>query len=294
MKSFVLYLLTSLFYFFLYSSVLAQQLTLQVNYKKAVKIFKDEPVLLTLSIVNKEAQENQRWNNAGNRRLHELDELLRTNKISREEYDKEKQEIINSKKKVQPLSIGSIDKPWHSIIHWKLLNETNGKEYSITIRALPNPGSAPVAVLDEKGFYKVWFGINAAEWKMLPAGKYNLAATLYDKSSGFVQIEVMEANMPVAVVESEEMMLRSGKYHWHTGDAANGMIYAERLLKKNSASLEGYSLRADLFVLQQKFSEALNDYQAALKLFYKEYPGVSEPPEYLLEMIAWVKAELEK
>ena len=88
------------------------------------------------------------------------------------------------------------------------------------------------------------------------------------------------------------MLLKLGQYCWHAEDVVKGMSYAEKILKKNPVSLDGLSLKGDLQVLSSSYAPALESYKQALKEYYKQNGTGAEPPEYLLNMIEFVKKEL--
>ena len=265
--------------------------TLSINYNSDLKVYHDEPLLLTVSVTNKEAQEDRRWNKAADRRLNELEELMQSNKISRENYDKEKKKLTDGKKEISSVTIGSSDKSWPSMVIWKAENTNSGVETTLRVKPLPNPSTEPVAVLDDKGFYQTYFGIDPGDMKNLPDGDYDIKAVIDGESSEAVHLLVRKENMSATVANSEEILLKTGQYYWHSGDSKRAMQFAEMILAKNPDSIDGLSLKADTQVMTKSYQPALETYNKALKEFYKQNPGNSEPPEYLLAMIEFVKKE---
>jgi tetratricopeptide (TPR) repeat protein len=296
MKRFSLYKIAALlFLFFVLPKISAQQpytITLRVNYNAEAKVYHNEPVLFTVSVTNKEAQENNRWNNAADRRLNELEELLKTNKISREDYDKEKKKLNDGKKEISSVTVGSSDKGWPSMIMWKAVNTKSGEGITLVVKTLPNPSTEPVAMLGDKGYYQAYFGIDPDDLKKLPDAEYDIIAAIEGKNSDPVHVQIQREDMPATVANSEEMLLKMGQYYWHSGDSKKTMQYAEMILAKNSASIDGLSLKGDAQVMEGSYQPALETYNKAVKEFYKQNPGISEPPEYLLEMIELVKKQL--
>ncbi len=266
-------------------------ITIKANYSNTVTIYHDEPLLLTVSLTNKVAQENSRWNRAADRRLNELEELLKENKITREAYDKERNTLLGGKRSLEFATVGKMGKPWSSMIKWKLINTNSGTEEMLNVKKMVNPSSEDVAVLNDKGYYTAYFGLDADEMKKIAAGSYEIIAETENEKSKPVVMTLKNETMPAAIAGNEEMLLKNGQYYWHAGDAERGMSYADKLLQKNPASVNGLSLKGDLQVMSNSYLQALDSYNMALKEFYKQNPGLTEPPEYLLGMIEWLKGQ---
>jgi len=268
------------------------KVTLRVNYSNAVKLFHDEPVVLSVAISNQEDQESQRWNKAADRRLDQLEVLLKENKISREDYNKQKEKLKGGKRAISSLTLGTAANPWLQLVKWKMINAGTGAEIILSAKPLMNPSSEAVAVLDENGYYVSYFGLSPEDIRKIPGATYNLTAMIEKESSEIVYVEIKNEVMSAVIAESEEMLLKTGQYYWHLNDAVKTMQYADRILAKNPSSLDGLSLKGDGQVLNQSYLPALETYNKAVKEYYKQNGTGSEPPEYLFSMITFVKKEL--
>ena len=290
---FCFYLLFALFLFSF--NLRAQQpyaLTLQLNNNEAVNVYHDEPVLVTVSVSNKEARENSRLNRGANRRLRELDELLAANKISVDSYDKEKKQLNADKRTIGLVTIGKSSRPWYLLLTWKLTNESTGKALPLKLIPMTNPLAEGVAVLDEKGFYLAYFGLAPEELKQIPGGKYLLITSLEGKNSEPVNLDLSNEDMPGSVANGEEILLREGRYYWHTNEPLKAKSYADKMLQKNPNSIDALSLMGDIQILDRAYQPALDSYNKALKEFYRLNPGIGEEPGYLLGSISWLKGQL--
>ncbi|MGH2552100.1 MAG: hypothetical protein ACRDEB_00195 [Chitinophagaceae bacterium] len=266
--------------------------TLRLNYAKDVKLYHDESLILTVTLTNQEARENSRWNKAADRRLKELEELIQLNKISRDDYDKEKRSLMEGKRKVSVITIGTESNPWSQSVKWKIGDKKSGVEIMLPVKPLTNPTSEAVAILDEKGYYVSYFGVSPEDMKKTPGGSYSIAAIVDGVSSEEAGLEIKSEAMPAIISGSEEMILRTGQYYWHSNDAAKTIQFAEMILAKNPVSLDGLSLKGDGQVLQQSYQQALETFNKAVKEYYRQNGTVAEPPEYLLETISWIKKQL--
>jgi tetratricopeptide (TPR) repeat protein len=97
--------------------------------------------------------------------------------------------------------------------------------------------------------------------------------------------------MPIAIATSEMMLLKTGYYYWHSGESLRAITLADKIVSKNSRSIEGILLRADANISLKRYTEALKDYQHALKIFNSDGSRNSEPPEFILTAIAWLKEQ---
>jgi hypothetical protein len=105
-------------------------ITLRVQQREEAVAYKNEPVLFTISLVNKEAQSIERWNMAADRQLKRLETDIKQGKISRQQFDKEKQRMENEKKKPTAVTVGSREQPWPSLVVWTAENKVT-REKSI-------------------------------------------------------------------------------------------------------------------------------------------------------------------
>ena len=267
-------------------------LSVRVNYSDAVQLYHDEPVVLTVAVSNKEAEEIFRLNHAALRRIKELDELLEKKQINRQDYDKEKKQLTEDQRPIQKLTLGKSTKPWHSLLNWKLINASGGNEQPVQVVLMVNPQSDAIATLDENGVNLAYFGITPAELKKIPAGKYFVTASLEGQTSERISMELKNEMMPPAVAESADMLLKEGQFYWHINDVSNAMGYADKILQQDPRSLEGFSLKGDIQLLDKAYEPALESYNKALLEFYRQNKGISEEPEYLLGTISWIKKQL--
>ena len=295
MKKNSAYIILLLLLFFSICPVKAQttvSISLKVNQEKEVTVFHNEPVLFTIAVSNQQAQANERWNISAGRRLQEMSELLKQGKMIQEDYDKEKALIEKNKRKTETITLGSGSSSWTTTVIWKGMNTANRNAMELPIRLMKNPSTAGKAVLDANGYYMACYGISPEDLKAVPSGTYALEIAINNILSNAVVLKVENGMMSEVLAESESMLLRLGQYYWHAEDAAKTIQYADQILAKNPASLDGLSLKGDGQVLQKSYLPALDTYKKAVKEYYKQNGNGSEPPEYLFSMIAVVKKEL--
>ena len=267
--------------------------TLQVNYENEAIVYHNSPVLLIVSIANQEARQAERLNNSADQYLDELKDRLNKKKITKEEYDADVKLLSSTKKQIVKTTIGSAAQPWVSKISWEIIDVKTKEKISLPIKLLQNPEPEAAAELGSSQSYFAFFGIDPDQLKKIKAGDYALLADVDGNKSEPILLKIQEGNMTKTIEESEEQLINIARYYWHSNMPADGFLYVNRVLKKNENSIEGLSLRGDLYLLQKKYLLALDDYNKALKIYYKKNSSTAEAPEYLIDMIAVVKEKME-
>ena len=269
----------------------AVTLALTVNDGQQATVYKTEPVLLTISVSNKNAQYAFLGNMQVNRRLKEIAVLLENKKINQQQYDDEKKqleaEIINT----PAVTLGNAANPWFSLLQWTCVYKKNGTPVNISITRLPVPPPDTIAVLDANGYYTAYFGYGAG---LLSAGEYAISVSLPGGSEATVELVVEQGERPVKKTTGDVNSLLPARYYWHAAEPLKALAVLNDLLQKDSLLAGALSLRGDVYAEQKKYAEALKDYRAALKLYNRSSGPYSEPPEYLLAMIDWVKSKMER
>lgn len=279
--------------FFAASSHAQQKITitLAVNDAQQATVFQNEPVLFDVSVSNKRAEINERWNRTGERRLDEMKEKVKKGEMKEEEYESEKNWIEKSKRKVDVVTLGSESSSWTESLSWKF-TQSSGQMATLPVKLMKRPSAKGNAVLDADGYYIASFGIDPETLRSVAPGTYTIHVSASGMSSDAVTLKINPGMMSDAVAGAEAMLLRLGIFYWHAEDAARTIQYADKILAKNPVSLDGLSLKGDGLVLQRSYLPALESYNKAVKEYYKQTGAGSEPPGYLLNMIAFLKKEL--
>jgi tetratricopeptide (TPR) repeat protein len=265
-------------------SVQAQQVNikLKINEGDEATVFRDECVLLDVAVFNKKAQSDRLWNMTGEERMDELNELLKLGKIKQEE----------SRRKTTATELGSATASWTSAISWKVMNTANRNYIELPVILMKKPSTEGKAVLDANGYYIACYGIAPGDLKSVPPGTYAVECIINNIPSNAVLLKIQNGMMNNAVAASEPVLLRFGQYYWHNENGEKAIHYADMILEKNPSSLDALSLKGDGQVQQKLYQPALETYKKAAAEYYKQNGVNSEPPEYLLTMIEFVKKEL--
>ncbi len=267
---------------------------LKINEGDVATVFQDECVLLDIAIFNKKAQTDKLWNMAGEERIEELNEMLKQGKIKQEDYDKEKNNIEKGRRIISATELGSTTSSWTSAISWKVMNTADKNYIQLPIALMKKPSTEGKAVLDENGRYMACYGIAPGDLKSISPGTYAIECIINNIASNTVILKIEAGMMSTAFAASELVLLRFGQFYWHNENGERTVYYADRLLMKVPVSVEALSLKGDGQVLEQLYQPALDNYKKAAAEYYKQYGTNTEPPEYLLDRITWLKQKLGK
>lgn len=265
---------------------------LKINEYDQATAFQDESILLDIAVFNRKAKADRLWNIIGEERMDELNELLKQGKIKQEEYDREKTSIEKSRRTLTATELGSPTSSWTTAINWKVINTANRNYIQLPVTLMKRPSTDGTAVLDANGYYIACYGISPADLKSVPPGTYAIECIINNIPSNTVLLIVRGGMMSEAMAGSEPVLLRLGQYYWHAGSGDKVVEYAGKILAKNPSSLDGLSLKGDGEVLQKSYLPALESYNKAVKEYYKQNGVTSEPPEYLIAMIDFIKKEM--
>ena len=269
-------------------------INLRINEGEEAVVFQDEPIFLDLAIYNKKAQADRRWNMAGEERLIELDELLKQGKITQEEYDKEKASIEKNRRTPSSIEIELTQKDGKiEAIVWKASGPHGAN-------ALPDhifiPPSWPLIknkiILDADGYYIMSYAIAPGDLKSVTPSTYLIECSINGFPSNQVKLIVKSGAMNDAIANSEAILLRTGRYYQHADNGDKVVEFADKILAKNPASVDGLSLKGDGQVLQKSYLPALETFNKAVKEYYRQNGADSEPPEYLQSRIDWLNKQL--
>lgn len=266
------------------------QISLRIEYEQEKTVMHNEPVIFVVTAVNKSVQSDNLWNIAADRRIRQIDELVKQGKMKQEDADKEKQELEKGKRSSPVISIGSSSSPWAAQLKWLVKNMQTKQPATLPVKLMANPAADPIVTLDGSQAATAYFGIAPDEMQNIPAGDYEISTALNgNEDKVLLHIQQQAASQSDW---NEAILYKLGLFYWHSGDAKKMIEYAELILNKNPASTDGLSLKGDAQVMNKEYKEALSSYSTALKNYYKQNGAGAEPPEYLLSMIGMVKEKL--
>ena len=94
------------------------------------------------------------------------------------------------------------------------------------------------------------------------------------------------------LLQTSKTQYELGSFALHYGKADTAIHYARKILKREPSSIDALVLLGEAYGSKKNYSEALKQFQTALKSFNRQYPNSPEPPLYITSMINWLKEQV--
>lgn len=252
-------------------------------------IFHDQPLLISISVANKNLYKDWQWNLAADEWIHKLETNFKAGLLSEEDFTKEKAKALKGKKTLIADTLGSDAQPWYEQVKFYVYRNDTIQLNEWPVSRLGRTPSEAVAVLDENAYYALDFHLPPDMVTLIKPGTYSMKVRLGAVWSNEVKFTILPENIPSAELHVKEMQLRLGQYYWLVGNADKVFSFASAVLQKDPFNIEALILRGESHIMKENFKLALADFETALQQHNKKFPGLYEPPEYLIGMIDWLK-----
>jgi len=289
MKKLILFTVTCLLEFVIAHPQGRYSISCSVADGDTTTIYHNQPLVFSVSITNKEAYKNWQWNMAADEWIQELEANFKAGKLSEEDFNQEKEVAIKGKKTGKTDTLGTPAHPWYEQLKFYVFQDDSIQKEAWPVSRLGITPNEATAVLDENANYLLYCHMPPEIVSLIKPGSYSIKVLLGDVWSNQVKISVLPGDIPPAVLQSAEMQIRLGQYYWLTGNADKVFSYANAVLQKDTSNLEALILRGESHILKENYKLALMDFEKALQLHNKKFPGLYEPPEYLIGTIEWLQ-----
>ena len=274
--------------------LLAQQdvsVILRLNHQEKLSVYRDQPLVISLSISNPKASGYEQWNRQADNEIAQLEQNKRNGQMSDEQYNSERQRLQAGKKQVPAYSLGSASMPSWEMIKFRWIK--NGKEQEIDIgtKLLNNDHVPAELMLDANGWYRLQWGIDRTATLQLKPGKYYLSVVIDKYRSNTVELEIKPMAIPTSTLNTEAMQMELGRFALLYKRPDTAIVHAKKALSINPKSITALVLLGEAYIQTRDYAAALQYFETALSYFTKQSPHVHEPPEYILEMIEWLKRQ---
>lgn len=263
---------------------------LELNNKVKLKVYHNEPVIISLSISNPGASEDEQWNRAANDWLAQLDSLHAHGEVSDSDYTEQKQQTLDSLREVDSVLIGSTQKPALQMVKFIWHDSQGNVLKNVPVRLLLNSASDDQFILDANGRYLLQWGIQPRDMRKLPPETYTLSISIGHYKSNKVKLTISQERIPVRNLQSPDMLMELGRFYLLYGRPEQAIIYARTSLLFNPRFINAYVLMGEANMQRNKNREALQNFQTALRLFNQQFPNSPEPPEFIQVMINELKS----
>ncbi|MDI3320626.1 hypothetical protein [Pinibacter soli] len=277
--------------------ILAQDkfsITLAVNDSSAFRVYHNEPIVFSISLVNKAIQQDISWNEDADAYLAQVAADYKAGLITKEEFEKETDLVTKGKRTVTTQFVGSKQLPWFLQLKFHVVVKDTIEQNNWKPSVLGDPGTDSIAVLDEKGYYSINYHLSPEQVSKLRAGTYKVEVELEGVTSNEVTVKIKPEDIPPGKLNKRDMQLRLGNYYLERKDAKKTLYYANLILQENPSDISGLILKGEAYILQQQYKLALSAFTKAQQQYNKnnKRSPVNEPPLYLIATIAWLQKKV--
>ena len=260
----------------------------RVNEESSVTVYADEPLILSVAMVNDAAVYAASHNAPLKDQIQELERKFKAGQMEEEEFKRSVEEIEQSMLMVRIYRLGG-PMGWPRFIKFQYLSEDTWEDVDWPLKLLVHHPDTQVVDLDASTSCYVEFGLDPQDAQR-PKGEFQVRAVVEivkgkNIESDVVTVNLLQKKMPKAKTSKEETLLAKGRYAFKRGLYEDAKEYVQRVLKGNPHSLLALDLLGDIEERRKDLSAALSAYEKALEEYNKKYPGTREPPRILLMKI---------
>jgi tetratricopeptide (TPR) repeat protein len=265
------------------------------NEQPNITVYKDEPLILSVSLVNDDAIHAASFNVPLEDQIKELERKFKANKITEEEFKGAAEEIKKEMLKVRIYRIGG-PKGWPYFIKFQSLLKNSWEEFKWPLRLLLQIPSSNVVTLDGWTSCYAEFGLDPEDIER-PRGEIKVKSIVeigkgITVESNIVTINFLTKKMPETEKDKEEVFIAKGRYAYKRGLHDEAIKYVQKALQANPKSLPSLNLLGNIEEKRGNLNAALSAYEKALEEYNKQYPDADEPPRLIESNISRLQALL--
>jgi tetratricopeptide (TPR) repeat protein len=269
----------------------------RANEQHNTTVYKDEPLILSVSMVNEDAAHAASFNVSLEDQVKQIESKFIAKKITVEEFKGKIEEIKKEMLKVRIYRIGG-PKGWPYFIKFQTLLEGSWEEVDWPLWLLMHYPSDNVITLDGWTSCYAEFGLDSEENKR-PRGEKKVKAIIeIDKNitveSNIVTINFLKEKIPEKVKDKEEILIVKGRYAYKRGLYDKAIEYIQRALQVNPHSLPSLNLMGDIEKKRGNLDASLSAYEKALEEFNEQYPNSYDPPLLIERNIGKLRTLIKK
>jgi tetratricopeptide (TPR) repeat protein len=269
---------------------------LKANYQDRIELHRDEPLALTVSLTNPDAIHASSHNIAIDSRLELLKRKLEAGEVGQEGYEKERRSLEEQKILAEAPSLGAQNRPWFKLISLFRIIDGESKQLAWPLHLLSYFPSTAIATLDGSTTCLVEFGLDPDDIGKIEPGKYRIRAVVEkvssEKETGIrsfesnaVEIDVLATKLSEDAGEKEGYLTTVATYYLKRGTLARASVIVEKILARDTHSLDGLTLLGQINEAKGDYKAALETYRKAVDEFYLQQPDDYEGPRYLVSQI---------
>jgi tetratricopeptide (TPR) repeat protein len=269
----------------------------RANKETSVKVFFDEPLVLSVTIFNDSAVAADSYNAPFRDQIRELEKKFREKRMEEEEFKEAVDEIEQNMLKVRIYRFGGPE-GWPHFIRFQALSEKTWRDVDWPLKLSIYSPVNQVVDLDASTSCYVEYGLDPEDPER-PTGKYQIKAVVEivkDKivESNVVTLNLQQKTMPKTQSSKEENLLNRAKYAFRRGLYKEAEEYVQSVLKANPNSISALHLLGKIEEKKSNLSAALSAYEKALEKVTIQLPDRKEPPHLIIENIKRLRALMEE
>jgi hypothetical protein len=268
-------------------------IVLRVNGEENAEVFDDEPLILSISIINDAAIRTAFENFPLKERMKNLEKMFKAKMLDEDEFKRVSNEIRSSMKKAAIYRFGC-PIGWSEFVKIQVMSEGQWVQVDWPIRLLGYFPPEPVAELDELTTCYVEFGIDAEDPKR-PRGAHEMRAVTEIIKGEIIESNISKVNfigkkIPKDRRDSDETLMAKAEYLYKRGRYDESRNVIGKVLETNPNLINALTLLGDIEEKKGGFTAALSAYMNAAEEFEKQYSYLNEPPEILVSNIIRLQA----
>lgn len=265
----------------------------KANEQSNIAVYKDEPLILSVSMVNEDAIHAASFNAPLEDQIKEIERKFKAKQITEEIFKGKVEEIKKDMLKIRIYRIGG-PKGWPYFIKFLTLLEDRWKEVDWPLWLLLHYPSSEVITLNGWTSCYAEFGLDSEDVKR-PQGEKKVKAIIeIDKNttveSNIVTINFLEEKIPEIEKDKEEVLIAKGSYAYKRGLYDEAIRYVKKALQVNPHSLPSLNLQGDIEEKRGNLNASLSSYEKALEEFNEQYPDAYDPPRLIERNIGKLRA----
>ena len=269
----------------------------RANKETSVKVFFDEPLVLSVTIFNDSAVAADSHNAPFRDQIRELEKKFREKHMEEEEFKRSVEEIEQNMLKVRVYRFGG-PMGWPQFIKLQVLSENTWSDIDWPLKLSIFSPADQVVDLDASTSCYVEYGLDPEDPER-PIGEFQvkaLAEIVKDMTveSNVVTLNLLQKKMPKTESSKEENILNRAEYAFRRGLYEEAEEYVQSVLKDNPNFIPALNLLGDVEEKRLNLPAALSAYEKAFEEFNKQYPDSREPPHLIIENINRLRALMEE
>jgi tetratricopeptide (TPR) repeat protein len=265
----------------------------RANDEESAMVYNDEPLIISVTIVNDAAATAASYNTPIKDEIKELERRFKAEKMEEREFKKAVEEAERRMMKVKIYRLGG-PSGWPNFIKFKALSKDAWRYVDWPLKLLKHHPDSLVVTLDALTSCFAEFGLDPQE-SQRPTGEFQVKAVVeiaenMSVESGVFKLNLLKKKMPAAERKMEETLLAKARYAYKRGLYKEALGHVQTILKTKPDSLPALDLLGDIEKSLGNIPAALSAYERALEEFLKQLPDIREPPRALENKINRLRA----